>query len=446
MAVADSDSSTGVAPAGKTILVVDDDSLVRKTLARFFRREGYDLLEAADGERAWEVLRTQAVDLLVTDVRMPGKTGIELLELLRADNSQIPVIIITGRPSVEAAVDCMKTGALDYISKPVKPEQLRERVRAILLRGGPGSAGRLPGDEAAAGEVVGGYRVLRVLGEGSVGVVCHVARTGEENGEGYALKILKIAGRTEKRRERMLRRFLHEAEAASRIEHPNVVRFVEYGLARKENIPFLVMEYFPFPTLAAEMTWLQSLGFGARANLLRQLAGALSAIHKQGVCHRDVKPSNVLFDRSQMLVKISDFGVAQLPDSDLTVASHLMGSPAYMAPEAFLCARVDHRADIFSLGVLAYELFLGSRPFPGQTIPVLAKQIPAMRPLEPRKLVGGFPPFLQAIMGKMMKKRPANRYATAQELADDLAAFCRGDRFEAGVLGRVRDVLVPDWS
>jgi len=437
-------NTSGAGWGSNRILIVDDDALLRRTLTRFLKREGFRVSEAADGEEAWEFLQEHEVDVIITDVKMPRRTGIELLESLREEQSGIPVILITGAPNVEAAVDCMKIGAFDYISKPVKPVRLRERVQAALSYRRSQLQGVALG--TGPGDVLAGYRIIRVLGEGNGGVVCQVEKDTPDGLETYAVKILKAAGLEGDRRERMQQRFLHEAKAASRISHPNVIRFVEYGLARAENIPYLVMEYFSSPTLKEILQTLLRRNVADKIRIVRQIASALAAIHAEGICHRDVKPGNVMVDPDTLLAKISDFGVAQLPESDLTVGSHLLGSPAYMAPEAFACARVDRRADIFSLGVLAYELFLGERPFWGQSVPLLAKQIPGMRPKAPRKLDPDFPEELQVILARMLRKKPAQRYDSATELVGDFDSFTRGELMRTSVWQRFTKSFSPDWE
>jgi len=281
------------------ILVVDDDSLLRRTLTRFLKREGFRVSEAADGEAAWEFLQEHETDVIVTDVKMPRRTGIELLECLREERSNIPVILITGAPDVEAAVDCMKIGAFDYISKPVKPVRLRERVLAALSHRRSQLQGAVLG--TGPGDVLAGYRIVRVLGEGSAGVVCQAEKNTAGKTESFAVKILKAAGVEEARRGRMLKRFLHEAKAASRISHPNVIRFVEYGLAREESIPYLVMEYFPSPTLKDTLQTIMGRSVVDKIRIIRQIAGALAAIHAEGICHRDVKPGNVMINTDTLL-------------------------------------------------------------------------------------------------------------------------------------------------
>ena len=413
-----SDAVRGSAP--ERVMVVEDVATTRRMLARLIERGGYDVVEADDGASAWELVRKEPVDLIVTDVQMPRKSGIELLAELQLNRLNVPVIIMTATPSLEAAVECIKSGASDYIAKPVDRFELLGKIHAALDQVyGPLNALAQPARE---GDVLGGYHVVRTLGEGSIGVVCLAEKEEAGVAQRYALKIVKVGGMSDLRRQKIRDRFLHEAQAASRISHPHVVRFIEFGLAREESIPYLVTEYFPHPTLKEIMPRSHRLNLEQRVEIIRQVASALSAIHEQGICHRDVKPGNILVDEESLVAKISDFGVARLPESDMTVDSDLMGSPAYMAPEAFSSASVDHRADIFALGAVAYELWLGRRPFPGQSLAALATQVPGAKPVAPHLLLQSFPPALESILARMLKKKPGERYERASDVERALAA------------------------
>ena len=434
----------GTVPEQFRVMVADDDESVRELVGRLLKREGFEVVTAVDGEQAWHKMRSHDIDLVVTDVQMPGRSGHELLENLRAEHPSVPVILITGMPTVEAAVECMKIGAFDYITKPFDLTKLRDRVWAALRQRKASPTTGVGG--AQPGGILAGYRVIKTLGEGSVGVVFLVDKRDDRSEQKYALKILKLGGVSKLRREKLLLRFLHEGEAVSKIVHPNVIRFVEYGLAREENIPYLVMEYFSAPTLQDVLPEMQQLSYAEKVAVVCQAAKGLDAVHAQGVCHRDIKPANIMIDRKRLSVKISDFGIALLPDSDLTNPAHLIGTPAYMAPEAFISSHVDHLADIFSLGVVAYELFLGQRPFTGENVQMLARQIPKVKPLAPRKLDLNFPLSLEAILARMLKKSPERRYASVAEVLTDLTAFLENDSGEATVWHRLAERLSGDWS
>ncbi len=402
-----SELKTVVAERGR-VLVVDDDEAICSLLADILTRSAFDVSTAVDAEAAWQRMSSGDIDLVISDVRMPGKSGTELMRMINERYPLVPVILMTGMPDVEAAVECIKDGAFDYLVKPIDVKKLRERVRAALREGRrPPDAARTSASEP--GSLLAGYRVIRLLGEGNVGVVFLVQDPEDTGGKRYALKIIKQGAMSKLREGKLLLRFLQEGEAASQITHPNVIRSFEYGLSQERNIPYLVMEYFVAPTLADSLAGLRSTPWEDRARIVRQAALGLDAIHARGICHRDIKPANIMVTDSGLNVKISDFGLALLPDSECTNPENLVGTPAYMAPEAFLSSHVGAAADIFSLGVVAYELWLGQRPFPGKTIFALAREIPEAKPVRPRRLAGDFPPRLEALLAQMLRKDPEQR-------------------------------------
>lgn len=406
--------------AGYRILIVDDDPAVVRVLTNTLHRRGYETLAASDGDTAWELAAENEIDAIITDIGMPGRSGEELLDLFRDERPSIPVILITGMATLDAAVAAMRCGAFDYIAKPVQPERLLQTVaNAIQFRINAPSSRPIP-DLTIVGE----FRVIRFLGEGSSGLVYIVKRDADPGGPRYAMKLLKLNSLPAADREKTCRRFLHEARAVSTVDHPNVVHFVDYGLT-EDNTPYLVMEFFPHPSLANAMPLLASWSYLEKVEVLLQIAKGLRAIHAMGICHRDIKPANVMIDTKQRIVKISDFGIAKIPGTALTASSTILGSPAYMAPEGFETANVDARADIFSMGTLAYELLLGHRPFPAENVPDLMRQIPSMRPVEPLKQDPLFPTDLQLILAKMLQKRPEFRYASGESLCTDLEALLK---------------------
>jgi len=148
-----------------------------------------------------------------------------------------------------------------------------------------------------------------------------------------------------------------------------------------------------------------------------------------------------------LVAKLTDFGIARRPESDLTGPVEIMGTPAYMAPESFASTLTDHRADIFSLGTLSYELLVGKRPFVGETIPQLAEMIRSGCPEAPTKVVPEFPPALQYVLSRMLKKRPEWRYQSATELIADIDAFLDG-RLPGhdGLSDKVHRFFFRDWA
>ena len=156
----------------------------------------------------------------------------------------------------------------------------------------------------------------------------------------------------ERDRDLCLKRFMNEAKAVSAVMHPNIVSIVEYGVCESEKIPFIAMEYARGKSLKEYIIDEDEFTTVQKALILRQIADALSAIHERKICHRDIKPANIMVDQA-LTVKLTDFGIAHLPDSDLTMTANIIGTPTYMSPEAFISAKVDERSDIFSLGIVA---------------------------------------------------------------------------------------------
>lgn len=427
-------------------LVVDDDRAVRDCLKRILETMSLDVLVAGDGDEALATLNDGEVNVVITDMIMPNMDGLALLTVLRRDMPSVPVIILTGMPGVDAAVECMRLGAFDYIAKPLDMDQTKVLVtsalqenRAALERACSARYTRLN-----PGRFFGDYRIVETLGEGSAGIVLLVEKPGDDGAaELYAMKVLKPQLPSDED-PILAERFRREAKVASMLDHENIIRIVEYGVTPADAMPFLVMQYFEGRTLKEREQEADSLDFEAKQHILRQVAAALVAIHDAGICHRDVKPHNILLN-DQMQIKLTDFGIAHLPESNLTMTSELLGSPAYLAPEAFSSSRVDARSDIFSLGVVAYELFLGVKPFQGKDISHFAHLVQHDRPVEPRHIDPGFPPELQDILARMLKKKPADRYASTRQVLADLQAFEEAGSKVSRFISKARRRLARDW-
>ena len=409
------------------ILVADDDAVIRKFFRKVLEHQGYAVLEAENGNDALSVLDgNDDIDLVITDVHMPHLSGIDLLTEIQKYASKIPVIIITGKASVEAAVECMKIGAVDFISKPCSLDTIRETVVRALEKT------KIEGDDPLDGtqtvmlrehlDFLAGYNIIGRLGEGNMGIVFLVEKTAVVSDERFALKIMKSFDCSEDERLELRERFFREADAASRVLHPNIVRIEEYGEDCDAMVIFIVMEYCEGNTLDWYISRHKNYDFRQKAYVIHQIADALSAIHEINIYHRDIKPGNIIID-DDLNVKITDFGIAKVPESSLTQQSDLMGSPGYMSPESFISSDIDNRSDIFSLGVLAYELFIGKRPFVAETIHRMCHVIQHDEAPDPRESNPEFPEPLIAILDKMLQKKRENRYSAVAEVAKDLKVF-----------------------
>ncbi len=416
-----------------TILVVDDDSVIRRFFRKVLEQQGYDVIEAENGNDALVELEGNTVSLVIADVHMPHLSGIDLLTEIQKYASKIPVIIITGKASVEAAVECMKIGAIDFISKPCSLVTIRETVASALEKTAAAAAlakeNPLEGSKTVILEeyldFLSGYSILGRLGEGNMGIVFLVEKKVDGENKRFALKILKSFDCGEEERKKLRERFFHEAQAASSVTHPNIVHIVEYGEDESAKVTYIVMEYIEGKTLVHYIDKHEDLDYRQKSGIILQVADALSAIHKLDIYHRDIKPGNVIIDED-FNVKITDFGIAKIPDSSLTRQSEIMGSPGYMSPESFVSAQVDNRADIFSLGVMAYELFLGKRPFNANSFHRMCHIIQHDEPPDPRDFDSEFPRELSIILDKMLQKDPKDRYASVLDVCSDLNKYIEG--------------------
>jgi len=410
----------------KHILIVDDDKDLIFTLKKTLEMHNYLVTATTNSQDALDVVKTSTIDLVISDIVMPGGSGIGLLLAIREAKPELPVIILTGQSRINSAIECIRLGAKDFLGKPFTPEKLVKAIKNGLTRNSESIDKTVKSD--SSGRILGGYKVVRKIGKGNFGNVFLAEKKKGNTVEQYALKILKPATIFEDDVKKYQERFQHEAEAASRVKHPNVVNFVEYGLADNETVPFIVMEYFPGKSLKDFMKQNGRLDYRQKILIILQIAEALAAIHAAHICHRDIKPGNVLIDNNQK-VKLIDFGTARLPESELTLTSDKLGTPYYLSPEGFISAKVDRRSDIYSLGVVAYELLLGEKPFVASSVHELSNKVNNEIPKEPKEIASDFPPSLQPIIAKMLKKDKHERYQTVQDVISDINDFLSSKGF-----------------
>ncbi len=265
---------------------------------------------------------------------------------------------------------------------------------------------------------LGRYRIVSELGRGAMGVVYRAEdpllnRT-------VAIKTIIMSDDAGERAEYEAR-FYQEAKAAGGLNHPNVVTVHDIG--REGAIAYMAMELIDGIELREMMKQGRAaLPLPLALDILAQVAEGLAFAHERGVVHRDVKPGNVMVVRGRH-VKIMDFGIARIRESDIqTRTGAILGSPKYMSPEQVAGERTDHRSDIFSLGVMLYELATGEPPFTAPQVTQLMHNIATVTPRNPSVVNPSLPVMLDLIIGKALEKDVALRYQSAAELADDLRA------------------------
>ena len=249
--------------------------------------------------------------------------------------------------------------------------------------------------------------------------VVYLARDPEIERQ-VAVKTIRAEGGVGLPRGEMESRFLKEAKLAGRLQHPNIVTIYEVGKDRE--VFFIAMEYVDGEPLTRFLAARADFSLAERVELVRQAASALEHAHERGVLHRDVKPGNILLTR-QGRVKVADFGIGKLltaGTTDMTRTGQLVGSPAYMSPEQIRGEKLDGRSDLFSLGVVFYELLTGSRPFPGDSITTLVYQILHTEPRDPLELRADLPPATRDVFVRLLAKSPAKRTANAREFISEI--------------------------
>ncbi|MBI2750894.1 MAG: serine/threonine protein kinase, partial [Burkholderiales bacterium] len=266
---------------------------------------------------------------------------------------------------------------------------------------------------------LGKYVIRRELGRGAMGVVYEgfdpfIERT-------VAIKTIKPE-RMDQAASEMLARFKREAQAAGRLNHPNIVSIYEYG--EENGTAFIAMEFIKGKELKDYFESCQRFANRDIARIMGEILGALDHAHRNGVTHRDMKPANVIILEGGV-VKVADFGIARIESSELTQAGTVLGTPSYMSPEQFLGTPVDGRSDIFSCGVILYQFLTGERPFSGAVTTIMHKVLKE-EPLAPSMLNTTLPPAWDAVVKRALAKSPAERYQSAAQFAADITAVAEG--------------------
>ncbi len=213
------------------------------------------------------------------------------------------------------------------------------------------------------------------------------------------------------------RRFLREAKATAAVVHEHVVSV--FAVVETAGLPFMVMEYVPGPSLQDRLDQHGPLALAEILRIGMQTAAGLAAAHAQGLVHRDVKPANILLENGIERVKLTDFGLARAAaDASMTQSGVVAGTPHYMAPEQARAEATDHRADLFSLGSTLYAMCTGIPPFRAETPVAVLRRVSDDEPRPIRQLNPEIPAWLEAIVERLHAKDPADRFASASELAD----------------------------
>ncbi len=442
------------------ILVVDDVAINRHLLSLLLRKVGYQVLAAFSAEHALQHVAMRIPDLIMLDIRMPGTDGYALCRLLLADpkTAKVPIIFLSALDEAGDKVKAFESGGADYVTKPFQAQEVLARVahqlkiarlqrdlerdKAELLRMNEMlvSAQRKTTmifnslSEILPGLVLDGkYRIEERIGSGGFGVVYRAIHLGLERP--VALKVFRPPGGANS--VDALTRFQLEGVSACRVNHPNAVTVLDSGVS-VQGIPYLVMELLDGPTLYFEIVRKRQLSVRRCLQIGIPLCEVLIAAHAAGIIHRDIKPENVMLHRGPCgeVVKVLDFGLAKLLGEErptvtapvVTRQNDLVGTPVYIAPERLEGGEYDGRTDVYSVGIMLYEMLCGQVPFADRNESFLKIVYNHLHgePAPLRLHRADVPAAMEAAVMRAMTKDPLRR-PTAQQLRDELVAIAQSE-------------------
>jgi tRNA A-37 threonylcarbamoyl transferase component Bud32 len=320
-----------------------------------------------------------------------------------------------------------------YDSKFRDLDERRKRAKAMeetVMFGGASSGGLgasliMNGDGSIQKPMLGRYEVEKELGKGAMGIV-YLGKDPKIN-RVVAIKTMALAQEFEADElEEVKARFFREAETAGRLDHPNIVTIYDAG--EEHDLAYIAMEFLEGHDLVPYTKPDNLLPVSRVMGIVYKCALALDFAHKQNVVHRDVKPANVMYEPNSKKIKITDFGIARITDSSKTKTGMVLGTPSYMSPEQLAGKKIDGRSDLFSLGVMLYQMIAGRLPFRGDSMATLMYKIAN----EPHQSVLDLVPDLKTkraclakIIDKALEKDIEKRYQTGAEMARDLHACAK---------------------
>ncbi len=398
------------------VLVIDDDIAFRHLMAGMLafacpevNVEHYDPVEKGCPAAEFGLA---AFDLVFLDYRLGREDGLEWLRAFKSRPGCPPTVIITGQGDEAVAVRAMKLGAADYLAKQrISGDVLARVVQAAMdaRRQEAGSTVQLDAppveEDRRDGELrIQGYRVIREIGEGAASHVHLIVP--EAGGEPIIAKVLLEELIQD---HDSLARFLQEYQIVGRIKSPHVAKYFNYGFS--DTSAYILMEYLPGGDVRDYFTS-RPVDQGRILAIFRQVLMALRDIHAAGVVHRDLKPHNIMF-RNDGSVALVDFGIAKiLGEPGMTLQGTLLGTPAYMSPEAITGGIVNARSDLYSAGVMLYQMLAKTAPFQGNSAQeIMQKHVSAPVPPLPRSQ-DDFQALVDVLLAKDPGARPASAEAT----------------------------------
>jgi len=299
-----------------------------------------------------------------------------------------------------------------------------QKMEDTIMLGGSNAAGTLALDQLAGIEkpMLGRYEVEKELGKGAMGIV-YLGKDPKIS-RVVAIKTMALAQEfDEDEIDEVKQRFFREAETAGRLNHPNIVTIYDAG--EEHDLAYIAMEFLKGHDLMRYCKSDNLMEMRRVISIVARSAEGLDYAHKQNVVHRDVKPANIMYEAASDTVKITDFGIARITDSSKTKTGTVLGTPSYMSPEQLAGKKVDGRSDLFSLGVMLYQMLSGSLPFKADSMASLMFKITNEEADDIRTIRAEIPEALAAVVNKALIKDVDQRYQTGIEFANALKVFLK---------------------
>lgn len=413
------------------ILIIDDSSDFRALLRLYLSKElkdvniveyDFDNLGKPPDNYDWS-----EYDVLFLDYKLgPHEDGLKWLKEFKNKPGFPPTIVLTAEGDEYIAVKSIKLGAADYINKvDIKPKRIAEMVEEATefsklsntdheneIHDATRIIKKVAKNDVVPDSGLGiGYKFVRMIGEGAMSKVYLAERV-----EDKMTVVLKVLDLTRVEEPKLVERFTQEAKLIAGLNSPFVVKIYEHGITT--DYGYIAMEFFS----RGDLKQRAELGLNHEIAIIyaTHIAYGLEQVHSINVVHRDLKPANIMF-RGDDSLALADFGISKKIDevSDITTLGQILGTPHYMSPEQGESANVDTRADLYSMGIILYELLTGEKPFTAATAASLIYQhIHAPIP----RLSGELKQY-QEIVDGLLAKRPEDRMQTARELINALEAF-----------------------
>ena len=403
----------------KRILVIDDDIGALKLASVYLSRAGYTVEQSPGSMEALGAIAANPPDLILSDIYLPALDGYGLLSALRAQpaTENIPVILMTARADHDGFRRSMKLGADDYLTKPLDRDELLDAVHARLRRAGKlNGAEPLPAPQPLADDLSGmvrltDYKLVRKIAEGGMSAIYLADQKSTKR-----RVVLKMIALQKGMPQDAIDRFVQEHTLLERLQHPNIVAIYAQGF--NDNHLYIAMEYFEKGCLTEHLG--EALSVDTSFSYAIQIAKGLEAAHRAGIVHRDLKPDNVMM-RDDGSLALTDFGIAKdlNAQSTLTMHGQVFGTPSYVAPEQALGLPVGPAADVYSLGVMLFQMLTGRKPYTASDPQnILYQHINSPVPHLPEDLMQW-----QDVINFLMTKSPQTRPRDASAVLAVFRAF-----------------------